>query len=111
MFYQRRGSKYGNKTKEYGSRIYHSKKEAAYAHDLAMLQKAGEIIEIVPQFRLSLDVNGYHICNYIVDFMVTTRDGSVELHEVKGFETDIWRMKWKLAEALYGDKYKLIVIK
>lgn len=111
MWIQRRGNKYGAKKKEYGGRMYMSKKEAGYAQELELRRKAGEILEIVPQYRLSLDVNGFHICNYIVDFYCIMADSSIELHEVKGFETDLWRFKWKLTEALYGKEYKLVVIK
>lgn len=111
MWYQRTGKKYNNQSKEYNGHLYHSKKEAEYARDLDLLIRAGEILEWKPQFKLSLDVNGYHICNYYVDFWVLPSGGGEELHEVKGFETDVWRMKWKLTEALYSDKYKLVVIK
>lgn len=111
MFYQRQGSKYGAQKKEYNGIYYHSKKEAGYAQELDLLKKAGEIQEWSGQVRLSLDVNGYHICNYVVDFMVINKDGEKELHEVKGFETDTWRLKWKLAEAIYGKQYRLVVIK
>ena len=88
-----------------------SKKEAGYAQELDLRKKAGEIKEIDPQFRLRLDVNGFHICDYLVDFRVVMADGSEELHEVKGWETMLWQYKWRLTEALYGDKYKLVVIK
>jgi hypothetical protein len=111
MWIQKRGSKYGNKTTVYGGLKYDSKREAHYAQELELRKKAGEIKEIIPQFRLPLDVNGYHICNYIVDFMVTLSDGEKQLHEVKGWATDIFRLKWKLAEALYGKEYTLILIK
>ena len=110
MWIQRRGAKYGNKKAEFNGRSYMSRGEAGYARDLQLRKKAGEIKEIVPQFRLSLDVNGYHICNYIVDFMVVMADGSKELHEYKGFATDVFRLKWKLCEALYQDQYKLVLI-
>ena len=111
MYYQRRRSKYGAKKTVFKDRLYMSKGEAGYAQELELRKKAGEILEIVPQYKLSLDVNGYHICNYYVDFKCTMADGSVELHEYKGFETMIWQMKWKLTEALYGEQYKLVVIK
>lgn len=111
MYIQRYKSKYGNKKKEYGGRLYMSKGEAGYAAELELRKRAGEIKEIIPQYRISLDVNGYHICNYIVDFKLIMADDTIELHEYKGFETDIWRMKWKLTEALYGKQYKLVVIK
>ena len=111
MYYQRPRNKFGAKKKEFGGRLYHSKGEAGYAQILELRKKAGEITEIVPQFRLSLDVNGYHICNYYVDFKVTMKDGSEEIHEYKGFMTMIFQMKWKLTEALYGEKYKMVLIK
>jgi hypothetical protein len=111
MWYQRKGAKYSNVSKIYNGRSYMSHKEATYARDLDLMIKAGEIKEVIPQFKLSLDVNGYHIANYYVDFLVIDKDDEKQLHEVKGFETDLWRMKWRLTEALYGQEYKLILIK
>lgn len=111
MFTQRYKNKYGAARKEYNGRTYMSKGEAGYAAELDLRKRAGEIKEIIPQYRLSLDVNGYHICNYIVDFKVVMADDTIEFHEYKGFETDLWRIKWKLAEAIYGKDYKLVVIK
>lgn len=109
----RRGrNKYGAVKKEYNGRVYHSKGEANYARELDLRKRAGEIAEITPQFRLSLDVNGVHICNYICDFMVVTRDGEKQLHEYKGgIETDSFKLKWQLCRAIWGNKYKMILIK
>lgn len=94
-------SKYYAQSTRYNDRLYHSKFEASYARDLDLLIKAKEIKSWEPQVRISLDVNGYHICNYVVDFRVITKDDTVQLHEVKGFETDMFRMKRKLLEATY----------
>jgi len=110
MWRQRKQNKYNAKTKEYGGRIFHSKKEAAYAAELELLKKAGEIKDYKCQHKLSLDVDGFHICNYYVDFLVINKDGEEELHEVKGFQTQLWRLKWKLTEAIYSDLYKLVLI-
>ena len=39
-------------------------------------------------------------------------DGSYrKMVEIKGIETDTWRIKWKLTEALYGKDYQMTVIK
>lgn len=111
VWYQRPRNKYGAKKTVFKDRVYHSKGEAGYAAELELRRKAGEIKEIIPQFRLALNVNGYHITNYYVDFKVTLKDGSEELHEYKGAVTDTFRLKWKLCEALYGKKYKMILIK
>ncbi len=81
-----------------------SKKEAGAARDLDLMIKAKEIKSWERQVRIPLDVNGYHICNYIIDFVVEHNDGTKEYLEIKGFETEVWRLKWKLFEALYGKK-------
>lgn len=113
-FKKSRKNKFNAKTQEYGGRWYHSKKEAGYAQTLDWRIKAGEVKEWVPQYKIDLKVNGHHICNYYVDFKVILVDGSTEYHEVKGFETEVWRIKWKLFEALLPEidpGAELIVIK
>ena len=113
MHFVRRGSKYGAARQRYEGRTYPSKKEAGYAQELDWRKKAGDIKDWKPQVKISLDVNGYHITNYFVDFMVEHTDTSIEYVEVKGFSTDVWRMKWALFEALYSDRpdVKLTVVK
>lgn len=113
-WYLRRGSKYGAKRQEYDGRTYHSKKEAGYAAELDILKKAGDVLMWEPQFKVSLDVNGYHITNYFVDFKVWYKDGTIELVEIKGFETEVWRLKRKLMEAVYlkeNPEIKYVVVK
>jgi hypothetical protein len=46
-------------------------------------------------------VNGEKVCTYIVDFNVTAIDGSVELIEVKGWWTDVAKLKVKLFRATF----------
>lgn len=104
MWHLRRGSKYGARSSTYNGIQYHSKLEAQYAIDLDLLKKAGEIEGWERQVKIPLDVNGFHIANYYVDFVVTHKNGIKEFVEVKGFETEVWRLKWKLFEALMSDK-------
>ena len=114
MAFQKRYNKYSNVKQTYGGRSYHSKKEAAWAMELDKMKLVGEIKEFIPQYKLDLRVNGIHICNYYMDFKVIMSDDSIELHEVKGFETDVWRLKWRLTEALIDEiepGAKLILIK
>ena len=92
--------KYHNKTQHYNGRNYDSKLEAHYAEELDWRKKAGEIKEIIPQFRIQIKVNETHIANYYIDFKLIMSDDSVQFHEVKGFETEVWRLKWKLCQAL-----------
>ena len=100
--YQNR-NKYKAVKQNFNGRTYHSKKEADYAAELEWRLKAGEISEYIPQHPLRLYVNEKKICNYFIDFKVVYPDGSIELVEVKGFETDVWRLKWKLTEALLDE--------
>ena len=111
MYQIRKQNKYGNVKQTYEGYSYMSKKEAAYAQELDLRVRAKDIKSWDRQVKLSMDVNGHHICNYYIDFKIFHNDGSEELTEIKGFQTDVWRIKWKLCEALYGDKYKLTVIK
>ena len=112
--YEKRYNKYKAEKQTFNGRSYHSKKEADYAAQLAWRMKAGEIKEIIPQYKLDIRVNGKHITNYFIDFKIILADDSVELIEVKGFATDLWRLKWKLTEALLDEiepGAKLVLVK
>lgn len=96
-------NKYNAKGQEYDGKWYHSKKEARYAEELDWLKKAGKIQDWKRQVKIELNVNGRHICNYYVDFKVIDPHGAIEYHEVKGFETQEWRIKWALFHALIDE--------
>lgn len=98
-------NKYNAKKQNYASiqgfsHRYDSLKEASYAMELDWRIKAGEVKSWSTQHKFSLDINETHICNYYIDFRVELTDGSIEYVEVKGFETDLWRMKWRITKAI-----------
>lgn len=66
-----------------------------------MRQSAGDILHWRPQVPFALYAGGKLICTYIMDFVLTYPDGIIELVEVKGLETDVWKLKKKLLEATY----------
>lgn len=108
-YYQKTYFKNAKKS-EYKGSIYDSKFEANYAAELDLLLKAGEIIKWERQVKIPLIVNGYIICNYYIDFVVY-RDGETEYVECKGYPTEVWKLKWKIFEALYDKpENKLTVI-
>jgi hypothetical protein len=112
--YARGKAKYGNNSQIYNGRRYDSKREAAYAQDLDWRMKAGEIKEVIPQFKIDLRVNGRHVANYYVDFKIILADDSVQFLEIKGFETPEWKLKWKILEAIKDEiepGVELLVIK
>lgn len=98
---------YSAKYKYYSTKKYNgfdSKFEGGKAAELDLLKKAGEIVDYKTQVKIPLIVNNYIICNYYMDFVVEHNDGTIEYIECKGYSTEIWKMKWKMFEALYSDK-------
>jgi hypothetical protein len=88
---------------------FDSRREADYYGQLKIEKKAGLIKEFERQVLFGLKVNGDNICAHRVDFLVTLKDGSLEVREVKGFETNEWNIKRKLFESLYPNiPYKVI---
>jgi len=99
-------SKYRNVQTEYKGLKFMSKKEAEYAMQLDYMRKAtsprDRVVEWVPQMPFQVILNEKKICKYIADFKVTYADGRVEIVDVKGVRTDVYRLKKKLVEAQYG---------
>ena len=102
-YFQKSGNKYHAKSTQFEGITYHSKLEAAYAQELSLRLMAKDIKSWDRQVKLDLKVNGMHITNYFIDFVVHHNDGSREFVEVKGFYTPEWRMKWAIFEATFDD--------
>ena len=96
-------TKYGSKSVHYNGRKYDSRLEGGFAMWLDSLLATGKLKSVTPQYKIDLTVNGHHIANHFVDFFVILPNGQPRFVEAKGFETDTWRMKRKLVEALYPD--------
>ena len=104
FYIQRGANKYGNKTTVYNGLKYDSKGEAGYANELDLRLKAGEISKIERQRTFPLyGKNGGRITTHRVDFLITLLDGTQEVHEYKGFATDVWKMKRDLFVDNYPD--------
>jgi len=109
-------SKYHNVKTVIDGITFDSKKEAGWYNTLKLLKNAGEItkIEIQPEFPYNIyctvpGVNdGSRVFakqyKYIADFRVTYKDGRVEIIDVKGVKTSIYRQKKKIVEAIYNVK-------
>lgn len=102
-------NKYSNKWTECRQHHQHqSKLEARYCDRLQLLLKAKEIYHYTTQMSFELMVEGQHICNHIVDFVVIKKDAA-EIHEIKGYPTEVWKLKKRLFEIMYP-QYKYIVL-
>jgi len=101
-------NKYNNKKCRYKGYIYASRREAADSMWLDSLLANGKLLEIQKQVKISVDVEGEHICNHYADFLVTLADGRMKYIETKGLVTEVYRLKLKLIKALYPKMSYLI---
>lgn len=77
------------------TRGYASKREAQYADELLLRQRAGEVVDWLEQVRIKLP--GGNV--YIVDFVVFGVDGATRFVEIKGHQTEQWTIKLRALEA------------
>lgn len=98
-------SKYRNKKVRVGNVPFDSQKEADFYSLLKWLHKAGEIAGycLQPTFvLLEGDIEkGVLPETYKADFIIFNNDGTYEIVDVKGFETEVFRIKNKQ----FMDKY------
>ena len=103
-------SKFRNKKVELDGHVFDSQAEAKhYLHTLKPRLEAGEISHLEIHPRIRCEINGRKICDYLADFryLDTSQsgpDGQVGcqvIEDVKGYKTDVYRLKKKLGEALY----------
>lgn len=102
-------AKYHNKKVSYDGYTFDSIKEKNYYIKLKILEKAGKIkelelqkeFELQPSFKLNNKTN--RKITYKADFTYkTTEDNKIHVIDVKGFKTDVYRLKKKLFEYRYG---------
>ena len=77
---------------------------------LKLRQRAGEIEGLKRQVTYQLNVNGFHICDYIADATYTEikpAPGFV-VEDAKGVETKDFKIKAKLFEAIFGFKIRVV---
>ena len=101
-------SKYKNKKTQIDMYVFDSAKEAKRYIELKLLERAGEIsnLELQPRFLLqeSFKKNGktYRKIDYVADFKYIEK-GKTKVEDVKGLQTDVFKIKHKLFEKKYPD--------
>ena len=80
---------------------FDSKKEAARYQVLKLMEKSGDIFDLVLQPKFDLIVNGTKIGFYKADFQYTNAF-AVVVEDVKGMKTPIYNLKKKMIKAIYG---------
>lgn len=77
-----------------------SKSEATRYAELKLLERAGKIRNLALQPKFPLVVNGIEVAQYWADFKYFEGNETV-VEDRKGFETDVFKLKRKLFEAIY----------
>ena len=99
-------NKYRNKKVQIDMYVFDSIAESKRYKELALLQRAGKITELQlqPKFLLqeSFRKNGktFRKIEYIADFMYE-KNGKIVVEDVKGKETEVFKLKRKLFEKKY----------
>lgn len=114
--YRQRGkrSKYRNKQVEVDDIMFDSMAEARYFKELQIRQKAKDILffKLQPKYQLvagfEKDGTKHRAIHYIADFEIHHLDGSIEVIDVKGYKTDVFRLKEKLFHKKFPHKLTLV---
>ncbi len=96
-------SKWRNKKTVVDGNTFDSEREAEHYSELLLEQQACTISGLKLQEHFSLDVNGFHVADYVADF-VYERDGATIVEDVKSnpTKTRVYRIKKKLMQAIHG---------
>ena len=106
MFNQRTGNKYGAKKTEFQGKRYDSKFEASVAQELDLRLKAGEFVEVIPQYKVEVwcyrenGLKAFKI-SHKVDFRSERPDGTFLLTEAKCIETSDYKWRRKFLEEIF----------
>ena len=104
-------NKYGNKKTVVDGIKFDSKLEAEYYQLLKFKKAQGHIQDFKLQPRYTLqetlkrDGKTYRSITYVADFEVLHNDGSIQVIDVKGMMTDVFKIKAKMFTKLYGKLY------
>ena len=107
-------SKYGNKKVVIDGHKFDSIAESKYYLQLKWLKQANQIkdFKLQPRFLLQdsfkKDGRTFRKIEYVADFEIHHLDGSIEVVDVKGMETEAFKLKKKLFENKYPHKLSLI---
>ena len=83
---------------------FDSKKEAAYYDDLQLWVKAGSVLFFLRQVPIHLPGK----TKLVIDFVVFYADGTVEFVDVKGMQTETFKLKKRQVEELYPFKITIV---
>lgn len=97
-------SKYNNTKTVVDGISFDSQKEAARYRELKLLERAGEVSNIDRQveYQLIPKQPGERAVKYIADFRYKDKGGKTVVEDVKGYKTEVYKIKRKLMLYRYG---------
>lgn len=100
----KRKNKFGAKRTTVDGITFDSKREAAFYVELKLRERAGEVAGVELQRRFALlGHDGSLICTYVADFCFWDHVAdSFRCVDIKGVETDVFKIKRKLMKACLG---------
>lgn len=107
--FNKKKHKYNARKTKVDGITFDSKRESEVYQELKLLKMAGEVklLKLQPKYLLQegFTKNGkrHRPITYIADFEVHYKDGRVEVIDVKGKETEVFKIKRKLFEKRYPD--------
>ncbi|MRG86986.1 DUF1064 domain-containing protein [Salinibacillus xinjiangensis] len=110
----KRRNKYGNHKIKVDGHTFDSKKEAQFYQELIYRKRVGEIKGFTLQPRYELlegfkkQNKTYRKMEYVADFEIEHLDGSIEVVDIKGHETEGFKLKRKLFDYKYPLKLSVL---
>jgi len=98
-------SKYRNVPTVIDGHRFASKAEAKRYNELKLLQASGQVRWFIRQPRFDLPDGIIYVADFLVVWAadeLSFEPGQVSVEDVKGVETDVFRLKRKLFESRYG---------
>lgn len=97
---KKKRSKYNNERVEFNGYMFDSIKEKDRYITLSWQLRIHEISDLHLQVRFPFLIDGKVYFEYIADF-VYKKKGEFVVEDVKGYKTDVYKLKKKLIEAVY----------
>lgn len=104
MRYKIKRNKFNASKTEVDGFKFDSKKEARYYSELKLRVRSGEVLFFLRQVPLHLSGNTRYVC----DFVEFHTDETIHFIDVKGRETDMFKMKKRQVEDLYPIEIEVV---
>lgn len=97
-------NKYGNRNTVIDGISFDSSKEARRYTELRLMERAGKIknLELQVPFELLPKCGKNRAVKYVADFVYIDENGKKIVEDVKGYRTEVYKLKKKMMLALLG---------